>query len=101
MGSWMTTWVQHIEVVMDDEAAMTERARLERKLQQTQMRLAAMNARDKSRRRAIDTRRKILVGAAILSALNKGTITREMLRDVLHTEIRADRDKVLLDDLMN
>jgi len=97
----MTTWVQHIEVVMDDEAAMTERARLERKLQQTQMRLAAMNARDKSRRRAIDTRRKILVGAAILSALNKGTITREMLRDVLHTEIRADRDKVLLDDLMN
>lgn len=84
-----------------DKPRVSEKARLERKKLQTDMRLNAIYAREKIRDRAKDTRRKILIGAAMMAAIKKGSVSTDWLIDILYAEIVAERDKVLIDEFFS
>ncbi len=81
----------------------TPTTRLE-KLQQRQAKLAAEIAREqkaaRERERAQDTRRKILVGAAILSELEAEPHLRGMVQAILKRRLTQERDRDLLADLL-
>ncbi len=81
----------------------TPTTRLE-KLQQRQAKLAAEIAREqkaaRERERVQDARRKILVGAAILSELEAEPHLRGMVQAILKRRLTQERDRDLLADLL-
>ncbi len=76
----------------DQIAALKESER------QTQARLAALLARQKTEERKRDTRRKIVVGGAGLTHAALHPAFAEALRDVLRAAVTRDIDRTLLAD---
>jgi hypothetical protein len=65
---------------------------------QTQARLAALTARQKTEDRKRDTRRKIVVGGAVLAHAALHPAFADALRDVLRAAVTRDIDRALLVD---
>lgn len=75
------------------EALRQKKAALEK-------RIAAINTREKRRQRAEDTRRKIVVGAAVLAHAEHDPAFAEALRQALMKGVTREADKALLGDLI-
>ena len=65
-----------------------------------QARLASLVARQKTEDRKRDTRRKIVVGGAVLAHAALHPAFANALRDVLRVAVTRDMDKALLADLI-
>lgn len=75
------------------EALRQKKAALERKI-------ALINAKEKRRERAEDTRRKIIVGAAVLAHAQHDPAFAQALRSALAKGVTREADKALLGDLI-
>lgn len=53
--------------------------------------------REKSEERKRDTRRKILIGGAILAKVKKGEWHINQLQEIVDSELKSDRDRELFD----
>lgn len=73
------------------EALRQKKAAIER-------RIAAIKTHEKRRQRAEDTRRKIVVGAAVLAHAEHDPVFAEALRQALMKGVTREADKVLLSD---
>ncbi len=76
-------------------------ATLEEKLKQARTRKAQIEARKRAaeskKQRAADTRRKILIGAAVLAKVEQGDWPRERLLDMLNGVLTRDDDRALFE----
>ena len=85
-------------------SAETPTSKLE-KLKQRKAKIDAEIAREqkaeRERQRSKDTRRKILVGAAILAEIESEPSLRGVVQDILKRRLTQDRDRELLADLLN
>jgi len=74
---------------------------LQKKLTQEREKKARIEARRKSeeskKARAADTKRKILVGAAVLSKVEAGDWPREKLQALLNTALTRNSERALFD----
>lgn len=69
--------------------------------EQLDARIQAAEARLRKQRRATDTRRKVLVGAAVLAAIEGGDDDlRARIVRVLDTGLTRERDRAVLTDLL-
>lgn len=62
--------------------------------------IAKAEAAERKAERAKDTRRKILIGAAILSELEERKTLRPMLSGILDRRLTQERDRALFPDLL-
>jgi hypothetical protein len=72
---------------------LTER---EQKLRQKLAEIQAAKAKLSETERKRDTRRKILIGAAVLKAVDQGNVPEDELRQILETFVTVARDRELL-----
>lgn len=79
------------------DAKPTKRDKLLDQQRQLAAKLAALDAREKEAERKNDTRRKILIGGAIIAAMKRGTFSDEQLNVILNRELVADRDRAMFD----
>jgi hypothetical protein len=89
-----------------EEPSMTEKkaTKLERLRQQKarlEMQIAAAESAAKAQARKLDTRRKVLVGAAVLADLDDVPGLRDIVHSILSRHITRDIDKSTLADLLN
>ena len=75
-------------------------ATLERKKAQIAERLKTLTAQEAARKRREDTRRKIIVGAAVLVHAELDTAFAQQLKAVLDKAVMRDLDRKLLADLI-
>jgi hypothetical protein len=72
---------------------LTER---EQKLRQKLAEIQAAKAKLSETERKRDTRRKILIGAAVLKAVDQGNVPEDELRQILETFVTVARDREFL-----
>jgi hypothetical protein len=72
---------------------LTER---EQKLRQKLAEIQAQKTKLSETERKRDTRRKILIGAAVLKAVDQGNVPEEELRQILETFVTVARDREFL-----
>lgn len=72
---------------------------LTRKRDQINGQIQSLRAREQARNRKEDTRRKILIGGAILRELKKGDITQEWLNKILNKNLFNERDRKLFAEI--
>lgn len=72
---------------------LTER---EQKLRQKLAEIQAAKAKLSETERKRDTRRKILIGAAVLKAVGQGNVPEDELRQILETFVTVARDREFL-----
>lgn len=75
------------------ESARAQKAQIEAKL-------AALEARQKSDERKRDTRRKIVVGAAVLAHAERDATFRDALKAALRAAVTRDIDKAAIADML-
>lgn len=77
-----------------------ELQRLLEKEKQIKARIQQLKSQEKSRERKKDTRRKILIGGAILASIKNGKLTEQWLMELLDKALakKQDRDLFNLDD---
>lgn len=73
--------------------------KLREKQRQLAEQIAAINAREKTDERKADTRRKILIGGAVLASYRHGDFTQDRLIALLDNYLTHDRDRDLFDFL--
>lgn len=73
----------------------TKLDRLLSKKKQLDNQIQLAKAREKALARKQDTRRKILIGAVILSQIKKKKFPQKQLNEILETELVHDRDRTL------
>ena len=73
-------------------------AALKESEKQTQARLAALVAKQKTQERKLDTRRKIVVGSLVLTHAALHPAFADALRDILKAAVIRNTDKALLAD---
>ena len=79
------------------ETKLSQRERLLEQQRQLAAKIAALDAREKTAQRKVDTRRKILIGGAIIASIKRGKFTDEQLMSILNRELFADRDRSVFD----
>lgn len=72
-------------------------AELLEKETQIKAQIQALKARETEQERKKDARRKILIGGAVLAKVKRGEWHQNQLHDLLNSELKADRDRVLFD----
>ena len=72
-------------------------AQLLEKESQLKAQIQALKQREAEAERKKDTRRKILIGGAILAKMKRGEWHMKQLQDLLNSELKADRDRELFD----
>jgi len=75
------------------ETKLSQREKLLEQQRQLAARIAALDAREKSQERKLDTRRKILIGGAINASIKRGRFTEEQLMSILNRELFTTRDR--------
>jgi hypothetical protein len=65
------------------------------KQKQLAAQIQAIKAREKEADRKLDTRRKILIGGAVLAMVKRGDWNQEKLKSMLDREIHAEKDRAL------
>lgn len=81
------------------DAKPTKLDKLREKQRQLAEQIAAINSREKAGERKADTRRKILIGGAVLASYRHGDFPQERLIGLLDTYLTHDRDRDLFDFL--
>ena len=81
------------------DAKPSKRDKLLEQQRQLAAKLADLDARDKAETRKADTRRKILIGGAVLAAYRHGDFPRDRLVTLLDDALVADRDRALFEFL--
>lgn len=64
---------------------------------QIKAQIQALKQRDSAEERKNDTRRKILIGGAVLAKLKRKEWPDKKLHELLDSELKADRDRALFD----
>ena len=82
---------------MKDIKAKIDKLRVKEKQLLEQINLLEQS--DKQQERKLETRRKIIIGAAFRKAFEDGDIEKDFYFDVLRKNIRSSGDKKLLDFL--
>ena len=72
-------------------------AQLLEKESQLKAQIQALKQREAEAERKKDTRRKILIGGAVLAKVKRGEWHMNQLQDLLNSELKADRDRELFD----
>ncbi|HBH7866750.1 TPA: mobilization protein [Vibrio parahaemolyticus] len=72
-------------------------AALLEKENQLKAQIQQLKQREREEERKKDTRRKILIGGAILAKVKRGEWHMNQLHDLLNGELKADRDRDLFD----
>ena len=72
-------------------------AQLLEKESQLKAQIQALKQREAEAERKKDTRRKILIGGAILAKVKRGEWHMKQLQDLLNSELKEDRDRELFD----
>jgi hypothetical protein len=72
-------------------------AALLEKENQLKAQIQQLKQREREEERKKDTRRKILIGGAILAKVKRGEWHMNQLHDLLSGELKADRDRDLFD----
>lgn len=70
-------------------------AELLEKESQLKAQIQALKQREAEAERKNDTRRKILIGGAVLAKIKRGEWHMNQLHDLLNSELKADRDREL------
>lgn len=65
------------------------------KQKQLAAQIQAIKAREKEADRKLDTRRKILIGGAVLAMVKRGDWPQDKLKSMLDREIHAEKDRAL------
>lgn len=65
------------------------------KQKQLAAQIQAIKAREKEADRKLDTRRKILIGGAVLAMVKRGDWNQDKLKSMLDREIHAEKDRAL------
>ena len=81
----------------DPKPTALERMREQQK--QLAARIAAAESRERNEERKLDTRRKILIGGAVLESLRRGEYEQTKLATLLDKALVHDRDRKLFDFL--
>lgn len=81
------------------DAKPTKLDKLLTKQRQLAEQIAAINAREKAGERKAETRRKILIGGAVLASYRHGDYPQERLASLLDSYLTHDRDRDLFDFL--
>lgn len=79
------------------KTAEEQLAELRQKESQIRAQIQMIEARAKEADRKKDARRKILIGGAILAKVKRGDWSQKQLMDLLHSELKLDRDRALFD----
>ncbi len=75
-------------------------AQLKQKQEQLAKRLNALEQKEKSQTRKLDTRRKIIVGGAVLAEMHKDQEFASVLRAVLLRYVARPNDRAAVADLL-
>lgn len=65
------------------------------KQKQLAAQIQAIKAREKEADRKLDTRRKILIGGAVLAMVKRGDWPQDKLNSMLDREVHAEKDRAL------
>lgn len=76
-------------------------SRLQKRKAQLEQRIAAAESQAKTAARKLDTRRKIILGGAILAAVADSPGLREMVRAVLAQRVTRAADRAAVADLLD
>lgn len=74
----------------------TRLARTQEKLAQAEARYQAVSAAEATKNRKMDTRRKIIIGGAIMAMVESDERASELL-NLIVSRLKSDRDKALFD----
>lgn len=74
---------------------------LEEQKRKIEARLQALSARERGRERKLDTRRKVIVGAAVLAHAEIDPAFATTLRMVLRRAVQRPADQKTISDLLN
>ena len=74
--------------------------KLKQRKAQLEQRIAAEEGRAKKAARALDTRRKIIIGGSILAAMEQSPGLLEMVRTILAQHVTRPNDRAAVADLL-
>lgn len=72
---------------------------LRQKEAQIKAQIQQLKQRDQTEERKKDTRRKILIGGAVLAKIKRGEWNYQQLVSLLDNELKNDRDRALFDEM--
>ena len=75
----------------------TEIDKLDEKIKQLQEKKKQIQARDTAKQRKADTRKKILIGSTIMSAIKNNKMQWSTIKTLLDENLTRDNDRVLFD----
>ncbi|WP_313540515.1 mobilization protein [Sphingomonas sp.] len=73
--------------------------KLKERQKQLAAQIAAAEARERNAERTLDTRRKILIGSAVMESMRRGEYPQDQLAVLLNRFLVHDRDRKLFDFL--
>ena len=79
--------------------ASSKLEKLLEKQRQLEAQISQITAREKEEERKKDTRRKILIGGAVLASFRRGDFPKDRLITLLDKRLTSDRDRALFDFL--
>jgi len=83
------------------EAKLSRLELLRKRKQEIEQQMKALEAREREEERKKDTRRKIIVGAAVLAHASIDADFARTLRAILKKAVTEERNLALIDDLLN
>ena len=75
----------------------TEIYKLDEKIKQLQKKKKQIQARDTAKQRKEDTRKKILIGSTIMSAVKNNKMQWNTIKEILDESLTRDNDRALFD----
>ena len=75
----------------------TEIDKLDEKIKQLQKKKKQIQARDTAKQRKEDTRKKILIGSTIMSAVKNNKMQWNTIKEILDESLTRDNDRALFD----
>lgn len=85
---------------MSNDTPASKLEKLRQRREKLNAEIARAEKAERDRQRAQDTRRKIVLGAALLSELEQDPALRAQVRGILSRRLTQERDRALLADLL-
>jgi large subunit ribosomal protein L7/L12 len=82
------------------ETATSKLEKLKQRKAKLDAEIAQAEKAERERQRSQETRRKILVGAAVLAEIEAEPSLKGVLQDILQRRLTQDRDRALFPDLL-
>lgn len=77
-----------------------QKARIKAQQEKLARQLDALNQKEKTKQRALDTRRKIIVGGAVLAHMEKDIVLANLVRGILARSVGRSIDREAIADLL-